>query len=342
MPETNETLAIRKKISAPAGPFDAPGLNLAKSMRLAFVRSFEEQIGLEVAVAGFAMEKMSLAQVAERVNDTDMIFMTQGPQAAMGLTLLDCDLVSGVLEQMITGRVVPGSASARNPTPTDAAVIASVLGCIFEKVEAGLAKVSKPPPIAGFRTSVVLADSRAVTLALEDIEYRSIHLTLDLASGTKTGTLRLVYPWSRATDTDRVAAGSWSKNWKRAIRRTNVGVQAVLLRAPMTLESVSKLQVGDMVPVPVQSVGAVAITGDDGRQVGQGRLGQANGFRAVRVTVPSQAMDGSQTWAPAEPRAVAQMPATADLTPAAPPETPVDAPIDGPLETAPVPANLGV
>lgn len=324
MAETEIELAIRRKITAPVGPLEMPGNNLAKTMRLAFVRSIEKQIGLEIVVAGFCMEKMSLAQVAGGIGETDMIFMTQGPQGALGLVLLDANLVSGFLEQMITGRVVPGAGSERKPTKTDAAIMTDILAGIAKQFEGGLKQVSNDLPISGFRAANLLDDGRAVSLALEDVEYRTIHLALDMAQGAKVGNIRMVFPWDRVTPASAGAtnANAWANDWEKVVKNTHVAIECVLLRLPMSLEQVSGWQIGDVIPVPVQAVGQIAITGRDGRKVGMGRLGQANGKRAIRIVAATSGHVGAAGMQPfpapqvniATPESVTAMAAALPMT----------------------------
>ena len=290
-PNPDALSAIRRKLSAPAGPFDMPGITVAKVMRLAVVRAIEEKTGLEVAVAGFVEEKTTLAGLAGGIVESDLVFATDGPQNSIGLVILDAAAVSGFIEQLITGRVVPGDTNTRRPTRTDATVVAGILSAISKQFEDGLDQVKNPPPISGFRTANLLEDARAVTLALEDVTYRCIHLSLDMDNGAKNGSIRLIFPWERAVSTAPGAGGdnSWGKPWKAAVERTQVSVEAILLRLSLSLAEVSALKVGDDVLVELAAVGNVSIIGRDGRTVGRGRLGQSHGFRAVRLETEAAA-----------------------------------------------------
>lgn len=285
MPDAETASVLRRKLRAPAGPFDAPGVTLAKSMRLALVRAVEEETGLEVIVTGFSEVKITLAEMADQCGEHDLIFMTEGPAGGIGLAVLDMAAVSALLEQLITGRVAPGDSPARRPTATDAAVIGDILGAIMTQSDDGLDQVAKPPPIAGFRTTGILEDGRAVSLALEDLAYRSLQITLDMGQGSKTGHLRLIYPWARmgGVDSEGQNAGTWGQGWHKAIEASQVTVEAVLLRLPMSIGDVAKLKVGECLPIPGECIGNVSIEGMDHRRVATGRLGQSNGLRAVRL-----------------------------------------------------------
>jgi flagellar motor switch protein FliM len=52
----------------------------------------------------------------------------------------------------------------------------------------------------------------------------------------------------------------------------------------MPLSRLSGLLPGEVLPLPLAGIDRVRLVGLDGRLVGEGRLGQARGLRAIRLT----------------------------------------------------------
>ena len=66
---------------------------------------------------------------------------------------------------------------------------------------------------------------------------------------------------------------------------TPTQLQAVLHRLSIPLSAVMQLQAGDLMPLPMASVEKLRLEGSGGRRLVMGRLGQARGFRAVKLSL---------------------------------------------------------
>ena len=335
MAELDTPTALRRKLTAPANPLDSAGMSPAKALRVAVARAFEDAAELEVAVSSFKETKETLAQISQSLEKPHLIFSLKGPGAAVGLGLWNLQAVAGLIEQLITGRVVPSEAENRIPTATDAAIIRNVQNLILQKFDKELAQLSKAPPVSGFRCAGVFEDGRAVLMALEDLEYRSYQLTLDFHHGAKTAEIRLIFPWERAGASPEQAnqGAAWATAWQESVHATKAAVSAVLHRIRLPLADITQMQVGGMVPIPIQAIGKVVLQGSDGQAVALGRLGQSEGHRAVRITGTVSTSQASPEQAPfsapdmvATDAAVLNMPNPVPLDPVLPsPELEMDA-----------------
>ncbi len=285
MSETEILPALRLKIGAPANPFEQTGLSPAKALRIAFERAAEKSAEMEASIVGFTETRQTLVQVSQGIQGPNLINTIKGPGGAIGLAIWDMSAVSAFLEQLITGRIVPAQAETRAPTPTDAAVMVNILNLILGGFNTEMAAVPEAPPVIGFRQSGLLEDGRAVAMALEDIAYRVYELGLDMGNGAKKGQLRLVFPWDSATPQAGQGMGGseWDKAWPQTIGGTQAAIQAILYRKSMSLNDITELQVGTLIPIPTEAIAAISLEGSDHRAVAMGRLGQSNGHRAIRV-----------------------------------------------------------
>ncbi len=261
----------------------------AKAMRQAVARAAEDVAGMEVSVSGFAKEKTTIDKIVESLKEPHLIYLTEGPDGAIGLALLNAQVMAAVIEQLTTGRVVPSQADPRAATRTDAVIIATILDRILELFDEGLAQMTEAPPVAGYRQSVSLEDGRAVTMALEDMPYRLYRLSLDFGRGAKSGELCLIFPFDPAGK-DAIECSiqaQWRSNWRAAVMQTLVLVEAVLHRFTIPLDEIGALAVGTRIPIPLTAVSRVSLEGENNRCVATGKLGQCNGHRAVRVAAGS-------------------------------------------------------
>jgi len=320
MSDPDTANALRRKLSAPASPLEMPEMGPARALRVAVSRAAETCATLEAAVTGFSETRLALPDILATVEQPHLIFMMRAASGATGLALWDPPALSAVIEHLITGRVVPSQDASREPTRTDAAVITEILDKIMELFDKSLDGLPGLPPVCGFRTASLLADGRAVSMALEDVAYREYRITIDFASGVKSGDLRLVFPWDRPEPANTAATrrGAWDTDWPRVIKGARAPVEAILYRLSLPLDRVSGLGVGDMIPVPLEAIDSVAIEGTNARRVASGRLGQCNGHRAVRLA----RVGAKPVAAGAPPQVTGQPPPgfSADLPAAPPPE----------------------
>ncbi len=257
----------------------------AKALRQAVARAAEDVAGMEASVSGFVQEITTVEQIVDRLKEPHLIYLTEGPDRAVGLALLNAQAMAAVIEQMTTGRVVPSQADPRQATRTDAVIVATILDRILEIFDEGLAQITDAPQVAGYRQSVALEDGRAITMALEDMPYRLYRLALDFGRGAKSGELSLIFPCDPTGQgaNASVMQAQWRANWRHAVMQSEVSVEAVLHRFTIPLDELGSLAAGTYVPVPVECVGRVSLEGSDRRCVATGKLGQCGGHRAIRL-----------------------------------------------------------
>lgn len=291
--DTESALAIRRKLSGPADPFDQAGMAPPKALRLAFARACEDVAQFEASITGFDEDCVDLAAIIADLKPSDLILATRTTGGLGGLALWDGQVVAAFVELLITGRVAASGAGDRVPTATDGAVIGGIFDAIMAGFDAELDQVPGIPAVTGFRRSGVFVDGRALSMALPDVPYRRYRLALNLGTDAKNGCLQLIFP----SDDGRVGSGGGATDWESAWRSTVSGataaVSAVLHRFDLPLERLIRFEIGTLVPVPAEAISNVSLEGSDRRAVAAGRLGQSKGNRAVRVIIA-----GDRTGAP--------------------------------------------
>ena len=293
MSEPVNPSVLRRMLSTPASQLDQLEMSPAKSLQIAVARGAEGFAGLTASVSEFREERLSLDGLVQSLEKPHLIHKLSTPSGINGLALWDSASVSALTEFLITGRMAAKPPEARHPTTTDAAVITGLLSRILEIFDQELLNVSDLPPVRGFRPSMTFNDARAVSMAFDEMAYRMYCITLDLGNGARTGVLKLVFPWEKkmAKSDAPSSSNSWKSDWHHNVKNSNVMVEAVLVRLSLTLEQMENLEIGSDIPVPLETITRVSVEGVDRKCVAVGRLGQSNGFRAVRIAIGSPATD---------------------------------------------------
>ena len=298
MAETAEISVLKRKAGAgqphTAHPVPAP----QKAMRLALARAARAAIGLDVAVRGMEEARRSLAELLDMPPERALLAVLEGPEEGLGLLALSPDLLGAVIEVQTTGRIAAGERPTRRPTRTDAAMSVELIDRLLSELEAELEEAPDLVWAGGFRYASFLDDPRPLGLLLEDVAYRVFRVALDLGAGAGQGEIVVALPADgrghapepcHAGPTDSGATRAWSAALEGAVLGAPAQLTAVLHRMRVPLTAAMGLKPGDLIPVPVTALERIVLEGLDGRKLGEGRLGQNRGHRAVRLTqVPQQ------------------------------------------------------
>lgn len=294
---------MRLKQARPGGG-GADSAGLDRSWALALARAARDEAGLALALRELRVSVLSLAEVLELPPEQALIVvLDEGGGPGLGLMLLAPDVVAGMVEQMTTGQVQAGRAAPRRPTRTDAALLTPVVDAALAALESGLGAdgVAEGDWAKGYRFASTVADARALGLLLDDVGYRVLRGTVDLADGAKTGEVILALPDQRRVAVAMPALledGDFQADLVAQVEASAVRIDAVLLRLPLALGVVLAFQPGQVIDLAQADLGRIALEGGDGRQVAQGRLGRQGGMRAVRLTDGAGAAGGPMAMLP--------------------------------------------
>ena len=286
MNDQTELSALRRKAGTGRAPTDGVGMTPAKAFRLALSKAAQVVLGLAVRVQSIKEDRLNQAQLLDALDKDALLLMLEGPHGIKGVAVFDTQALAAVIEVQTLGNVMQSEAAHRRPTNTDSAMCEAVLNRVLQEFEGHLAASTAADWATGFRFEKRIESVRLLGLALEDVDYRMFHLPLDLADGAKQGTLLIVLPAEGAGRGQLASGGEkgWMQAMEKAVCASHADIQAVLHRAQVSLATVRGFQPGDLVTVPKSAISEVTMEGNDGRVVGVARLGQQNGFRALRIS----------------------------------------------------------
>ncbi|SMX42995.1 FliM/FliN family flagellar motor switch protein [Actibacterium lipolyticum] len=275
---------LKRKLSVGQSAPVAPGVDL-RSFRASFPRAAQKDLGLRVSVTEAADSFVDLDGLDGLVDGHDFVGLLVGPNGRAGLVVLSVSLLGAVVGQRMTGQVPPPSGE-RKPTRIDAEMARGCIDRALAEFETAFDGVGNAGWAKGFRYDGYIADTRLIRFSLPEARFRVLRLTLDIADGTRSGTITLALPEVAAQKSAPAKAGAdtdWAGAMRSNVMVAEVQVDAVLARLKLPLRQLMNLQVGQVLHLPNQALSAVRLEASEGTVVATGRLGQSRGDRAVRI-----------------------------------------------------------
>lgn len=285
MEPTDNAAILRRKIGEQSQQAELSGMTPRKALRLAIARAAQDFVSLEIRATGCQEQPVSVGEIVETLAESALILLLEGPERSLGLAIIDQNVLSGLVEFLTTGRVIPSAPEPRKPTRTDAMMISELLNETLSIFDAELNQIHGAQPLIGFRQLLALEDSHAVAMALEEMPYRQFRLTVDLDGGAKSGDICLCFPKHRSPKSEELLRKqkNWQETWHHHVMGLHAPIEAIIHRLPMSVSRISNLQIGDLIPIPAAQIAAVSLEGSDCCRVATGKLGQSAGFRAIRI-----------------------------------------------------------
>lgn len=282
---------LRRKLAAARIPEADGGPGADRGWRLALARAARDTSGLALDVHALNMQRIGLAEMLEKVPERALIAVLQGPADSLGVIVLSAETMASVIEMLTMGRVNRGEPLARKPTRTDAAMCARLIDGALEALDVTLEDEADLSWAGGYRYASHLEDARPLGLILDDGEYRLLSAKVSLGLGQRIGQVLLALPadgrGAGATDggeAEQAHHHAFASDLAERVGGASCALMATLDRVTLTLGEISGLDRGMILPLGAATIERVRLEGLDGRILGEGRLGQNRGMRAVRLT----------------------------------------------------------
>ena len=299
MTDDRSQTVLKRKAEAGRPRTDLFAMTPRKALRQALAKAAQDLMEMPLSVSDWSETRMSLAELPETLEDRALLAILEGPGKGLGLVGIAPPLLAGLLEKQTMGRLGSGEVAARRPTRTDAAMCAEFVDRTLADFGEFLAEEPDVTWAAGFRYASWLEDPRPLGLILEDTTYRVIRATVQLGTGeARTGQLLLCVPAKGRGPKPRpkqdapeeapeavAGDGDWAGLLEQTVMSADVQINAVLYRMDLPIAEIMALQAGSELAIPMAALEQLELEGVDGKPLARGRLGQANGHRAVRMTV---------------------------------------------------------
>lgn len=263
----------------------------ASALRVAFGRMCADYPGLDGVVQGIAVEDASLPEVLDLAEPGMFLALLEGTGERMGLLMVCADVLAGLIEAQTTGKIDAEPASLRKPTRTDAALLVPMIDVFLRLAEQRSTALAEASLIAGYAYGSFLDDPRPLGLMLDEIGYRVMKIKVSLGYGAKSGDWILVLPNTQddmgpgeGVDRGGESAADWAQRLEVAVTDSPVVLETILCRVFVPLTEAMRLRSGDVLRVPETALEAMSLENISNQAIGVGRLGQARGQRAIRLT----------------------------------------------------------
>lgn len=292
MSEESRALPLRRltRGGRPAPEFGE--VSPAKSLRLALAKAGQSVLSQVVDGSGVEEMRVSLEKISDTLPKGGLTMMLFGPEDGRGLISMDSSMVCAITEGLTTGRISSGDAAEREPTHTDALLCQRFVVTLLTVFAARLVGHPAADWATGFVPEDPVDDLRRLPILMDDEPYRVLTISTDFASGQRTGQMALVLPWDGRHDNPKKAkqkvqeeekAQEWSSSMEQAVMPAEVELEAVLYRITLPLSTISSFEPGTEIPIPRRAIAEVSLEDGNDERVGIVRLGQSQGFRAIRV-----------------------------------------------------------
>lgn len=270
------TTGVRRKL-AKGRDSVSTDLGLLRAFRRSVPRVAEDELGLALGVIGAQQRRHAHGDLAESL-DGDWLFLhLAGSPFGLGAACVDRVLVGALVQRQTLGEVREAMVVDRPLTRTDSALTAPLLDAV-------LASIRDVSAYGQFRVSRRAPDPRGLVLPMEADSYLRADLTLDIAGGLHQGRLTFLFPEQPPPPTDAPARDPAELPIMRdTAMLVSAELRAVLSRIPLTLDDLAGFSPGQVLPLDDARMDRTELVAIDGRRVGTGRLGQSEGFRAIRI-----------------------------------------------------------
>ncbi|MGV8984669.1 MAG: FliM/FliN family flagellar motor switch protein [Cypionkella sp.] len=283
---------IRRKLAAGRAVAADGGPGADRGWRIGLARAARDLLKVALEVRSLTVERRSLAELTELVPDRALIAVLEGPREGLGAIILSQPILQGFIEAQTIGRIRSQEAPVRKPTRTDAAMVIGVIDAALTGLELALEEEADLVWAGGFRYASFLDDPRPLALLLEDAPLRLLRVEVSLAGGLRQGEILLALPAEGRGERPAASLEAstlpdhgpvFSEALAERINGAETRVDAVLARIKLPLARVMGLTEGMILALPQAALDRISLEGLDGRHVGDGKLGQNRGMRAVRL-----------------------------------------------------------
>jgi len=287
MADKGSPSVLERKLAAASEADNGTGRSALRALRLAMARTAKELFDLPLAVIGAKQARCEQDGVGAYLVDDRLLVLLDGAEGLAGAVSLDRDCVAALIQQQTMGKVTGTAMAERAFTGTDAALAEPLIEALLTRA-AELADLPEDRGcLSGFRFGARAEDARSLVLALEADRFRIFDLTIDIAEGAMQGAICLLMPDlppEPAKDGKRGAPATPPRpQLEQAFGVMRADLTAAIGRMRLSLTELAAKRPGDVLPLMRERLDETELIAINGQSVGAGRLGQINGFRALRL-----------------------------------------------------------
>lgn len=268
-------------------------------------RAANQAAGLTLTPAEVTAGSCSLAEVTEHIPDQSLITIVEADNDRLGVVAVSSELMGALIEMQVFGRLGKMPRERRKPTRVDAAIASHFINLLLAALGGEAVLIAGEEALVGFRYASHLDDPRPIALMLEDRAFRKLKISLrvgDEADPSASIFLAvpsvsdshsmpgLPSPPGHEGDPDQPGEGPGTPMTGRrrtlaaAMRHAPISLTAILCRRRISLAELRNLQPDSILAIPHHALNEVRLETANRHLLALGRLGEAEGFHAIRLT----------------------------------------------------------
>lgn len=274
--------AVQRKLAVASSGSQTGERTALRALRLGFARAAAAVCDLPLAIIGATQRRAGSDDVVDYIRKDWLLLLLDGPDGRIGALLFDPDCIAALIQHQTMGAVSGGTTADRAFTETDAAMVAPLVDAALQKASELVQVATDALCLSGYSFGARSEDARSLALTLEADHYRVFELSLDFTGGIAQGTACLILPEPpepKVVKTNRNSGPGMDK----AVGVASADLTAVICRVQVTLAELSVLSPGDVLPLTQGRFDKTEVLAISGQRVTTGQLGQAGGFRAIRL-----------------------------------------------------------
>ncbi|WP_072779299.1 FliM/FliN family flagellar motor switch protein [Marivita hallyeonensis] len=283
MPDGTAESVLERKAQAQRRSLGVGGLSVHRALGRSLSIAADALWALGLVAQATRDDTLPTDLALARLPEDALLLILENDAGSCGLLALDRSVVTSLIEVQTLGKVSRFPLDDRPFTATDAAMTAPLVDAALPRFGAMLEGQPERAHLQGFRFGAQVDDVQTAGLALDGDSHHMLSFDVSLAQDTRVGKVAFLFPEpepSKATDdASSIQLGKHAEAMKRLPAR----MRAVLTRIHVPLSKAQSLKPGDLLEISPAALNATSLVVDGGYVVAKGKLGQINGFRAIRI-----------------------------------------------------------
>ena len=292
MSATEDDLStLQRKLARGRDQAQTQDRSVLRALRLSLARASRDMMELGLTAIGVTQLAVMYEEIAGQLDKSHLLISLDGADGMLAAATLDLPLVAAIIQQQTMGTVSPVEPADRAYTETDAALVAPLIEAVLRRACDMAHHRADKACLDGYGFGARFDSPRNLALAMEAEQFRVFELIVDIAAGTHQGTVRLILPERPLPPSDEERASQDTDSGDTlgsAVMAVPAQLRAVLCRLQVPVSALSHMQPDDLLPLPPLRLDKTELFTVDGQVLTSGRLGQSEGFRAVRLNETGQ------------------------------------------------------
>lgn len=294
MPDAAAETVLERKVAAQRRALGAGSVSVPRALGRSLSLAADSLWALGLHVTAREETALTAARALATLSGDQLLVVLDREDGPPALMAFDRALVTGVTEVQTLGRVTRLALEERPYTATDAAMLAPLIDAALPRFSSMLTGQPERAHLQGYRFGALVEDVQAAGLALDRDRYAVLRFEVSLGQELRTGAVIAILPDADPRQSEEGEANRTGK-YETAMKLVPARLQAVLTRIHIPLERAQALKPGDILEISQDALSSATLVVDGGHVAARGRMGQINGFRAIRIGTDAPLSQQSDT-----------------------------------------------